>query len=136
MKTPYISFLKNLLVFSLIIVIIYIVTSYLLPATYFSVALPFLFPFYIGTTLISYHFMLKSLHRRFSKFVNQFMAGIAIKLLWYMIIMVSYILIFRADALPFAINFFILYICYTVFETVSLVKYSKSYISPNPPNKS
>lgn len=136
MKNPYITYLKNLLIFSLIVVTVYIALSYLLPVTYFSVALPFLFPFYIATSLISYHFLLKSLHRRFSKFVNSFMGATAIKLLWYMIIMVTYILIFRADAVPFALNFFILYICYTVFETVSLVRYSKSYVNPNPPNKS
>ena len=127
MKVPYISFLKNLLIFSLIIVTIYIGLSYLLPESYFSVALPYLFPFYIATTLISYHFLLRSLHKRFSKFVNRFMAATAIKLFWYVIIMVSCILIFRTDAISFAINFFILYLCYTLFETISLVRYSKSY---------
>lgn len=136
MKTPYILFLRNILIFSLVVVTLYIVLSYLLPATFFSIALPFLFPFYIGTSLISYNFLLGSLHRRFSKFVNHFMAATGIKLLWYMIIMVTYILIFRADAIAFAINFFILYICYTVFETVSLVRYSKLFANPNPPSKS
>ncbi|TSA27151.1 MAG: hypothetical protein D4R67_06595 [Bacteroidetes bacterium] len=136
MKTPYISFLKNLLIFSFIIVILYIICSFILPESYFSIALPYLFPFYIATTLLSYHFMLKSLHRRFSKFVNRFMAATAIKLLWYVIIMVSYILIFRSDAVPFAISFFILYLCYTIFETISLVRYSKSYVNQNPSNQS
>ena len=134
MKTPYIAFLKNLLIFSLIIVVIYIGLSYLLPEFYFSPALPFLFPFYIATTLISYHFMLRSLHRRFSKFVNRFMAATAVKLFWYLTVMILYILFFTFDAVPFAINFFILYLCYTVFETVSLVTYSKSYINKSPPN--
>ncbi len=136
MKTPYIAFLRNLLIFSLIIVVIYIGLSYLLPGSYFTPALSFLFPFYIATTLISYHFMLRSLHRRFSKFVNRFMAATAIKLLWYFTVMILYILIFTSDAVPFAINFFILYLCYTVFETVSLVRYSKSYVNKSPPNNS
>ncbi len=135
MKTPYIAFLRNLLIFSLIIVVIYIGLSYLLPESYFSPVLPFLFPFYIATTLISYHFMLRSLHRRFSKFVNRFMAATAIKLLWYLTVMVLYILFFTFDAIPFAINFFIFYLCYTVFETVSLVRYSKSYVNKSPPNQ-
>ncbi|MBC8315471.1 MAG: hypothetical protein ISR57_03740 [Bacteroidales bacterium] len=135
MKTPYIAFLKNLLIFSLVIVVICIGLSYLLPESYFSPVLPFLFPFYIATTLISYHFMLKSLHRRFSKFVNRFMAATAIKLLWYLMVMVLYILFFTFDAIPFAINFFIFYLCYTVFETVSLVRYSKSYVNKSPPNQ-
>ena len=102
MKTPYIAFLKNLLIFSLIIVVIYIGLSFLLPASYFSPALPFLFPFFIVTTLISYHFMLKSLHRRFSKFVNRFMGGMAIKLLWYFSVLIIYILFIKYDAVPFA----------------------------------
>jgi len=134
MKTPYIAFLRNMLIFSLIIVFIYIGLSFLLPESYFSPALPFLFPFFIATTLISYHFMLKSLHRRFSKFVNRFMAATAIKLFWYFTVMIIYILFFRFDAVPFAISFLILYLCYTVFETVSLISYSKSYVKKPPPN--
>jgi len=134
MKNPYIKFLKDLLVYSLIIVVVYILLSYILPKPYLSPALPFLFPFYIATTLISYHYMLRSLHRRFSKFVNRFMAATAIKLLWYVVIMALYVAFFRIDAMAFAINYFILYLCYTVFETVSLVKYSKAYVSKKPPN--
>lgn len=135
MKKQYFTFLKNLLIFSLIIVVIYLLASYLLPARFFTLALPYLFPFFILTTLLSYHFLLTSLHRRFSKFVNRFMAVTAVKLLLYVSCMVGYILIFRFDAVPFAINFFILYIFYTLFETVLLVRYSKSYISQNPPSQ-
>ena len=136
MKTPFIAYLKNILIFSLIIVSIYIGLSYILPKRYFSFSLPLLFPFFIITSVISYHFLLKSLHRRFSKFVNRFMAATALKLLLYLIIMVLYIFLFPLDAIPFTINFFILYLCYTIFETVALVRYSKAYVSQTPPNKS
>ena len=122
----YITFLKKLLIFSLIIVIIYIGLSYTLPAGFLSLALPFLFPFFIAATLISFHLIIKTLHNRFMKFVNRFMLITAIKLLLYAIVMVSYILLFPTDAIPFALNFLFLYLCFTTFETIFLVKYSKT----------
>lgn len=125
MKSPYLQFLKNLLIYSLIIVLIYIGLSYIIPGGWLSMAVPYLFPFYIATTLITYYLTLKALHHRFSGFVNRFMLITAIKLVWYAIILVAYLLIFSYDAIAFALNFFILYLAYTIFETVSLIKYSR-----------
>ena len=44
-----------------------------------------------------------------------------IKLFLYLIIMVTYALLNRKDAVPFLISFFILYLLYTVFETIFIV---------------
>lgn len=136
MKSPYIAFLKNLLIYSLILVLIYIMISYIMPEGSLSVALPFLFPFYIATTLISYFLIVKSLHNRFSAFVGRFMLITAIKLVWYALILIGYILLFSWDAIPFAINFLLLYLCYTTFETVALVRYSKTHSQHTTTNQS
>ncbi|MFH1159888.1 MAG: hypothetical protein V1733_02950 [bacterium] len=136
MKSAYISFLKNLLLFSLVIVVILIGLSFILSGKFFSQALPFLFPFFITTALISYYLMIRSLQKRFTKFVNRFMLATGLKLVWYLGVMVTYVLLFKADAIQFVINFFILYLCYTIFETVAIVNYSKSFSGTNPPNPS
>ena len=135
MTSFYINFLKNLLIFSLIIVIIYIVLSYSIPGRWLSIALPFLFPFYIATTLISCHLVLRALHNHFNTFVNRYMLITAIKLVWYAIILVLYIVFFPADAIPFAVNFLILYLCFTIFETIALVRYSRTYPHPSKNNQ-
>jgi len=133
MRTPFLTFLRNLLIFSLVFVLIYLLFSYILPSQFFSLSLPYLFPFFIAVSLLSYHLLLKALHRRFSKFVNSFLAITGIKLFFFMLVLVIHILLFRSDAIAFSLNFFILYLGYTIFETVSLVKYSQSYRPPAPP---
>jgi len=125
MKSAYLTFIIKVLIYSLVIVVITIILSFLLPKTLFSIALPFLFPFFIATTMISYLILLRSLHNKFSNFVNRFMLTTGIKLLLYALILVAYIFLFNSDAIPFVTNFFLLYLCYTIFETISLVKYSK-----------
>jgi len=136
MKSIYILFLRNLLIFSLIIIAILLGLSYILPGNFFSMALPFLFPFFIATTLFSYYFMIRSLQKRFTKFVRSFMLATGFKLVWYLGVMITYVLLFRTGMVQFFTNFFLLYLCYTIFETVTIVNYSKSFSGGNFSNPS
>jgi hypothetical protein len=40
--------------------------------------------------------------------------------------MICYAFVYRRDAIPFMLGFFILYLCYTIFESVSIIKYTQS----------
>ena len=39
--------------------------------------------------------------------------------------MIAYAFINRSDAIPFMLGFFILYLCYTIFEAASIIKYTQ-----------
>jgi len=130
MKSIYLKFLKHLLIFSGILMVIALSLSFVLPNKFFSPSLPFLFPFFIATSLISFYFLVRTFTARFMKFINTFLLSIIIKLLLYVGIMVIYVFIYRWDAIPFLLGFFILYLCYTVFETVCIIKNSR----PVPPD--
>ena len=118
----YIKYLRNLLIFSVIIGIIALSLAFILPKSYLSPALPFLFFFFIATSLISFYFLQRSFHKRFIRFVNTFLLTIITKLFLYIGVIIVYVFINRKDAVDFMLGFFILYLCYTIFEVVCIIK--------------
>jgi len=124
MKSKYITFLKGVLIFTLILGILFTGLFFVIPKIVFSPALPFLFFFFMAASLLSYYFMLKSLNSKFSKFVNTFLLITIVKLLLYVSVLIIYVLINRLDAVAFMLNFFILYLCYTIFEVVYILRYT------------
>ena len=102
-----------------------VVFYFILPKPFFTPALPFLFVFFISTSLLSYYYLLQSTQKRFIKFINTYLLTILIKLFVYAGVMVSYAFMNRADAIAFMLGFFILYLCYTIFEAASIIKYTQ-----------
>lgn len=123
--TPYLAYLKQLLLFSIALGVVGGALNYLLPAGYVTSALPYLFLLFIAVNLAGYYFLVKSLERKFIKFLNTFLLFTTLKLLLYIAVLVIYILLHRYDAVPFGLTFFILYLFYTVHEIVSLFAQSK-----------
>jgi hypothetical protein len=121
MNSAYIKYLRRLLIFSGILGLMTLIISFILPKTYLSPALPFLFVFFIATSLLSFYYLLRSADKRFIKFVNTFLLTIIIKLLIYTGIIIAYVFANRGDAIPFTLGFFVLYLCYTIFEAVSII---------------
>lgn len=132
MKSAYIKYLGQLLIFSSILGSIALITMFIIPGAYLSPALPFLFVFFIAASLLSFYYLLKSANKRFIKFVNTFFLTIIIKLFIYAGLMIVYALLNRGDAIPFMLGFFVLYLCYTIFEAVCIIKYTQT---SNPDSK-
>jgi len=126
MKPAYIRYLTNLLIFSVIFGAIAWIIRFIIPETYISPALPFVFVFFIATSLLSFFYLLQSAGKRFIKFVNTFLLTIIIKLFLYAGIMIAYAFMNRTDAIQFMLGFFILYLGYTIFEAVSIIRYTQS----------
>lgn len=124
MNSAYVKYLRHLLVFSAIIGIITLIIRFSFNSNFFSPALPFLFIFFIATSLLSFYYLLQAAKKRFIKFVNTFLLTIIIKLFIYAGVMIAYAFTNRGDAIPFMLGFFILYLCYTIFESVSIIKYT------------
>ncbi len=122
MNSVYLKYLKQLLIFSVIIGFIVLVFSFILPKTYVSPALPFLIFFFIATSLLSFYYLLQTINKRFIKFVNTFLLTIIAKLLLYVGVMIAYVLANRTDAIAFMMGFFVLYLCYTIFEATCIIK--------------
>lgn len=124
------SFLRTLIITTLIVVVVSLILFYSLPAWYYPSVYPFLVAFFFITTLVVYHFMLKSLEARPARFINIFLLTTMLKLFAFMTFMVVYALLNREVARPFIISFFVLYIIYTSVEVASLLKINKLYGTP------
>jgi uncharacterized membrane protein YkgB len=121
-KTTYLPFLRNIIIFSGLIGVVGVILLLLLPANFFSPALPFLILFFMGMTIFVYTMLVKTFETRFARFVSFFMIATAGKLLICITVVIIYVLLNKQDALPFLASFFILYILYTIFEVTALLK--------------
>ncbi|MCX6234898.1 MAG: hypothetical protein NT175_09300 [Bacteroidetes bacterium] len=118
------GFLQRLMIFSLILGVIVYLICYFLPEQYVSRALPFLFPFFMAVTLIVFHFLIKTTEKKPGKFFSRIMLITVTKLLFFILVMVIYMLMHPTDKIPFMMAFFILYVCYTIFEVHSFIHYN------------
>jgi hypothetical protein len=119
-------FTIQLLLFTVLLGVVYLGLKHLLPENYFSPVLPFLFPFFFSATAIFYSYLVKSSEKKFIRFVNRFMLTTFVKLMLFMAVLLCYVFTHKDDAVPFILSFFILYVAYTVFEVVALLKFSKT----------
>jgi len=120
------SFAKRLLFVTLAFGILSIALYFVLPKTWFSPSLPFLFIFYFACSFLSFILLSSSLETRSKRFISVFMLTTAIKLFLFITVMIIYSFLNRKDAVAFLLNFFILYLVYTVFEVVQIISLSKS----------
>jgi hypothetical protein len=125
-SSAYITFLRRIIVFSVILGLLATGIGLLAPSHMVTPALPYLFVFFIGVTLTGYYFIIRSAHTRFIRFINSYLLVTVVKLFLFIGIIFLYLLNNKQDAAPFAISFFILYLCYMIFEVVNLVAYFKS----------
>ena len=60
------------------------------------------------------------------KFTYRFMGATGLKMFVYLILIVIYLLLEREHAVPFLICFLILYVIYSLFEVLAVLKYLKN----------
>ena len=121
MKQKYTRFFARLAFMTLLIALLGWALQTVLPDSTVSPAFPFILGlFFITTALI--HLVLLSITRlNPRRFVSYFMLATFIKLLLYFIAVLIYLFNFRENALSFIVTFMILYILYTVFETILIL---------------
>ena len=59
------------------------------------------------------------------KFTTAFMASVTLKLLVYLFFMLIYLLIDHSQAISFILTFIALYIAFTIFEVIQVLKFIK-----------
>jgi len=116
------KFIYRILLFSSIIMAIaYVLFSFFINKFYLPV-FPFLILFFVVSTIAIHAILIHAGKQRPARFSTFFMGSVSSKLFLYLIFIVIYVFADKQNAVIFLITFFILYLCYTVFETYSLVK--------------
>ena len=120
------AFIIGLIVMSVILGIITYLLGLVLPAGFISPAVPSLILFFLVVTLLVHYILQKATGNNGRKFVNAFMLATLVKFFAYMPLIFVYMYFNRDDLLPFVIGFFILYLCYTIFEVASILRFSRT----------
>ncbi len=128
------KFVVRLIIFAVVLAIVLLILGMV---SEFKPAMTFAwmcFGMFFALTLITYFFSAKTMERKFSSFMNVFFVGIFSKLILSAIM----VLIFKAKnettGLNYIVPFAIIYFTFLFFETVELVKLSRSIGNP-PPQK-
>ncbi|MHC1708472.1 MAG: hypothetical protein AB9842_13255 [Bacteroidales bacterium] len=119
--SPFFVYVRKLILFTVIVTIVLYAVRFFLSPHWRTPALPYLIPLFLSVNIVIHYILLKTTAKKFSSFVSYYMAGTMGKLLLYIIILLVYIYLHRADALPFTLTFLLLYILYTTFEVISLL---------------
>lgn len=93
---------------------------------YFSFSLPVLLLVIFFTTVLFHRYLVYNSEKEGRKFPAKFMVVTGIKMGFYLLIIIVYVLIKTENAIPFLICFIVFYIIFSVFEIVSFVNYIKS----------
>lgn len=116
------DFLKKTGIIAIILFAVYLLLCYLIPVKYISPAIPEIIVFFAILTASVFYYQIKASLKRTSKFVNFFLIATALKLLFFLTLVVIYSLLNQADAVNFILSFFIIYVTFSVFEVIQLLK--------------
>ncbi len=122
MRKDFLNFLKAIFIFSVITSALIYVASLSLVEDKIN-PLTWLLLFYFVSITAVFHFgLLKASEGKPQVFIRYYMGATTFKLFIHVIVILMYCLFNRNDAVRFIITFLILYILYTVFETVVAAK--------------
>ncbi len=117
------SFIVNIISLSLIISILAFLVFYFVLPQYYLAIFPVMILFFIGVNIFVHYILTKAGKKNIRQFSTYYMGSIGIKLFIYLIFIISYFFINKKEHnMNFIIQFFILYIFYTFFETKSILK--------------
>ncbi|MFA6923631.1 MAG: hypothetical protein WC223_05195 [Bacteroidales bacterium] len=80
---------------------------------------------FTAVTIIIFLIIKKLSGFRPGQFISSFMLLTFVKLVFFIFILSVYVFYNRSDAVAFVINFFVLYVFYTVFEIISILSLLK-----------
>ncbi len=126
MKKRVNNFIIKLFLISAILLIAEIIFFLKIKPEYYDLFYVLLIVVFFVMTSMSFYFQVKSLAKRPAKFFQTTMAFTGIRIIVYLIFLITYVLLTDTNKIAiFAIIFFVMYILYTVLELVSILKVLK-----------
>jgi hypothetical protein len=113
--------IKTAVISAALAIIGWLVFSQFIPQFYIPV-LPFLLLFFIVVSIAVHAFQLQQAKKDMAKFARNNMLITFFKLIFYLIVAITYFAVDTKNAMVFVICFMLLYIIFTVIEVTSLLK--------------
>lgn len=121
--------------FYLYLLLIAVITSAIIVGVQYSNFRSFINPYIwflqgylITVTTLTYYISTKGIRENLMDFQNFVMASIGIRFFLSAIILILYIYKVKEGSYSFLINFFVLYLCYTVFEIKSVLTNLRAHL--------
>jgi len=111
-----------LAVFSLTVFIAGVFVFYYPLSEYYLPVYLLVLLFFVVITGGMHFILLSASNKNPSKFNNYFLIATTVKLIIYMIFIMVYLYLNRKNAIPFLLVFFITYLLYTTFESISITR--------------
>lgn len=118
-------FIKQFSILAVIILVLSIVIDFYIPKIQISNTYPYILIALYLITLGIFRMLSKSMESRLSKFANTYMLVNFGKLIFFLIIILSYSYLNRDDAISFMLTFFSYYFIFTIFEIAALLGMKK-----------
>ena len=125
MITPSGKFLLKISAFTLIIIFISIALFTTILKTYYFKAFSLQVVLIATVTTIGHLWIAKAVKKNIRKFATAYMASVTLKLVVYLIYLLVSLLIDHTQALQFALTFLVLYLVFTIFEVVEVLRFLK-----------
>jgi phosphatidylglycerophosphate synthase len=109
----------------LVILTVVVMVACLFAHNMLTVWWPAIVVFFAIVSAVMYFLSEKAKAKDMRKFASFYMAATVVKMVVYLAIIIVYIMNFKEDGKHFAITFLIIYLIYSVFETMKLAKKEK-----------
>ena len=96
------------------------------PDEYFYTPFIFLPILFFVITFGMHIALMKSAGKEMGKFATRFLLVFGLKILFFLILITTYVLIFPEQAVPFLVAFLVQYLLYALFETIYVARLLKS----------
>jgi len=117
------KFIKRGIIISLIIFLAGFFLFITILKEYFSFSFPVLLLVIFLITVLFHRYLIRSAGESNRKFPVKFLGATGIKMGFYMILIIIYVVFDRENAVPFLLVFMIIYLTFTIFEIVSVLNY-------------
>lgn len=121
--------MKQFIIRSIILSIAYLIVGGILYfqfiPQYYQNILPFILAFFFLTTNLIHAYSLRIAKKRIAKFSSQFIALSSLKMLFYLIVAVIFIVVNKEQAKLFLINYLATYVGFTILEIAEISRIVK-----------
>ena len=119
------EYLLKYIIYTVIIAVVSLTLFSSVFAEYYFRFFPLLFIIIFGATLGFHSIMMKYSRESVARFTGAYMLATVIKMLVYLILIISYLYFLNEKPVSFVVTFLVLYFLFTSFEVFELVRFNK-----------
>lgn len=118
-------FIRKFIIFSIVLTSISVILYMTVLKPFYVKTFPLQLLLIGSLTAFSHLRLIKACEQNIRRFTTVYMLSVTLKLMAYLSFLLICLLIDHSDALAFVLTFFALYICFTVFEVIQVLKFLK-----------